>query len=138
TRTARTNSTGAALDFADWQQLVAALELGGAARQLAANCAFSSREGNLVRLTLDPAQALLKTTALIDKLAQALSRHTGEPLRVEVEAAAAPVETPARAEQRAVDQQFDAARRSLEADPTVRGFKEKFGATLKSETVKPH
>jgi len=138
TRTASTNSTGAALDFADWQQLVAALELGGAARQLAANCAFSSREGNLVRLTLDPAQALLKTSALIDKLAQALSRHAGETLRVEVEAAAAPVETPARAEQRAVDQQFDAARRSLEEDPTVRGFKERFGATLKSETVKPH
>ena len=137
-RTASSNSAGALLNFTDWQQLVAALELGGAARQLAANCAFASREGNLVRLTLDPAQALLKTTALIDKLAQALSRHTGETLRVEVEAAAALVETPARAEQRAVDQQFNAARSSLEADPTIRVFKEKFGATLKSETVKSH
>jgi DNA polymerase-3 subunit gamma/tau len=117
---------------------VGSLELGGAARQLAANCAFVAREGSLVRLTLDPAQALLKTSALIEKLAQALSRHSGETLRVEVELAAAPVETPARAEQRVVDQQFDAARRSLEEDPTVRGFKEKFGATLKGETVKPH
>jgi DNA polymerase-3 subunit gamma/tau len=135
---ASAGSAGAALDLAGWQQLVGSLELGGAARQLAANCAFVAREGSLVRLTLDPAQALLKTSALIEKLAQALSRHSGETLRVEVELAAAPVETPARAEQRVVDQQFDAARRSLEEDPTVRGFKEKFGATLKGETVKPH
>lgn len=135
---ASASTAGAALDLADWQQLVAALDLGGAARQLAANCAFASREGTLVRLMLDPAQALLKTSALIDKLAQALGRHAGETLRVEVELAATPVETPARAEQSAVDQQFDAARRSLEEDPTIRGFKEKFGATLKSETVKPH
>jgi DNA polymerase-3 subunit gamma/tau len=59
-------------------------------------------------------------------------------LRVEIDLAAAPVETPARAEQRAVEQEFDAARRSLEEDPTIRGFKEKFGATLKPDTVKPH
>jgi DNA polymerase-3 subunit gamma/tau len=125
-------------DPSRWQDTVAALELGGAARQLAANCAFAGREGNLVRLTLDPAQALLRTSALIDKLAQSLSRHAGVALRVEIDLAAAPVETPARAEQRAVEQEFDAARRSLEEDPTVRGFREKFGATLKPDTIKPH
>jgi DNA polymerase-3 subunit gamma/tau len=125
-------------DPSRWQETVAALELGGAARQLAANCAFAGREGNLLRLTLDPAQALLRTSALIDKLAQSLSRHAGVALRVEIDLAAAPVETPARAEQRAVEQEFDAARRSLEEDPTIRGFKEKFGATLKPDTVKPH
>lgn len=126
------------LDLSRWQETVAALELGGAARQLAANCAFAGRDGNLVRLTLDPAQALLRTSALIDKLAQSLSRHAGVSLRVEIDLAAVPVETPARAEQRAVEQEFDAARRSLEEDPTVRGFKEKFGATLKPDTIKPH
>ena len=126
------------VDFARWQETVAALDLGGAARQLAANCVFAGRDGNLVRLTLDPAQALLRTTALSDKLAQALSRQAGVALRVEIELAAAAPETPARAEQRAAEQEFDAARRSLEDDPTVRGFKEKFGATLKAETIKPH
>ena len=127
----------AELDLSRWQQVIGTLELGGAARQLAANCAFAGREGNLVRLTLDPAQALLRTTALIDKLAQALGKALATTIRVEIELAAAPVDTPARAEQRAVDAELESARRSLEDDPTVRGFKEKFGATLKPDSVKP-
>ncbi|MFM8516937.1 MAG: DNA polymerase III subunit gamma/tau [Nevskiaceae bacterium] len=125
------------VDPARWAETLAALEVGGAARQLAANCVFNSRSGNLVRLTLDPSQSLLRTTALIDKLAQALSRHLGETLRVEVDLGAAPVDSPARAEQRDVAEGLDVARRSLEDDATVRGFKEKFGATLNPDSVKP-
>ncbi|MFZ9666975.1 MAG: DNA polymerase III subunit gamma/tau [Steroidobacteraceae bacterium] len=126
------------LDLSKWQDAIAGLELGGAARQLAANCAYAGREGGLIRLELDPAQSLLKTASLVDKLSQALSRALGETVRVEIELAAAVVETPARAEQRAVDAELDAARCSLESDATVRGFKEKFGATLKTDSVKPH
>jgi DNA polymerase-3 subunit gamma/tau len=126
------------VDLSKWQEVIAGLELGGAARQLAANCAYAGREGGLIRLELDPAQSLLKTASLVDKLSQALSRALGETVRVEIELAAAVVETPARAEQRAVDAELDAARRSLDSDATVRGFKEKFGATLKTDSVKPH
>jgi DNA polymerase-3 subunit gamma/tau len=131
-------STGATLDLSQWQDVIAGLELGGAARQLAANCAYAGREGGLIRLTLDPAQSLLKTPSLIEKLSQALARALGETVRVEIELAQAPVDTPARAEQRAVDAELDEARRSLEADATIRGFKEKFGASLKTDSVKPH
>jgi DNA polymerase-3 subunit gamma/tau len=131
-------STGATLDLSQWQDVIAGLELGGAARQLAANCAYADREGGLIRLTLDPAQSLLKTPSLIEKLSQALARALGETVRVEIELAQAPVDTPARAEQRAVDAELDEARRSLEADATIRGFKEKFGASLKTDSVKPH
>jgi DNA polymerase-3 subunit gamma/tau len=92
----------------------------------------------LVRLALDPAQQLLRTPALIDKLSQALARHLGGGVRVEVELAAAPVDTPARAEQAEADSKLDAARRSLDDDPTVRGFREKFGATLKPDSVRPN
>jgi DNA polymerase-3 subunit gamma/tau len=131
-------STGATLDLSQWQDVIAGLELGGASRQLAANCAYAGREGGLIRLTLDPAQSLLKTPSLIEKLSQALARALGETVRVEIELAQAPVDTPARAEQRAVDAELDEARRSLEADATIRGFKEKFGASLKTDSVKPH
>jgi DNA polymerase-3 subunit gamma/tau len=91
-----------------------------------------------VRLELDPAQQLLRTPALVDKLGQALSRHLGGSVRVEVELAKAAVATPARAEQAAADSQLDAARRSLDEDPTVRAFREKFGATLKPDSVRPN
>jgi len=129
--------TGRVTDLSRWQEVSGALELGGAARQLAANCAYAGFDGHLLRLTLDPGQALLRTPALLEKLAQALSKAQGTPIRVEIELGESALETPARAEQRAVDAQLDVARRSLDDDPTVRGFKEKFGATLRPESIKP-
>ena len=121
-----------------WADTLTAVELGGAARQLAAHCAFVAREGTLIRLALDPAQSLLRTPALIDKLAQALSRHLGEPLKLEIELAQGELDTPARAEKLELEAGLEAARRSLDADSTVRGFKERFGATLKADSVKPN
>lgn len=92
----------------------------------------------MVRLALDPAQSLLKTSALVDKLSQALAKHLGENVKVEVELAQSTVETPARAEQREVEATLSSARRSIDEDPTVRGFKERFGATIKTDSVKPN
>jgi len=124
-------------DPARWAETLAQLDLSGAARQLAAHCAFVAREGQLLRLRLDPAQALLRTPALVDKLTQALGRHLGETLRVEIDLASTPIDTPARAEAREKQATLESAKQSLEDDPTVRGFKEKFGAILKSDSVRP-
>ncbi|MFM7627071.1 MAG: DNA polymerase III subunit gamma/tau C-terminal domain-containing protein, partial [Gammaproteobacteria bacterium] len=134
----RASATGAAANLSDWAATVAQLELGGAARQLAAHCVVAEHTATLLRLELDPAQQLLPTPALVDKLGQALSRYLGRSVRVEIELAKAAVTTPARAEQAAVDDQLDAARRSLDEDPTVRAFREKFGATLKPDSVRPN
>jgi DNA polymerase-3 subunit gamma/tau len=121
-----------------WMQVLGALELSGLARQLAAHCAFHSREGALVRLVLDPKNQHVRTTAAVERLAHGLGRHLGESIRVEVEVGELPAETPARVEERQAQEQLVAARESLEADPTVRALKEKFGATLKPDTVRPH
>ena len=121
-----------------WPRLVAGIELGGAARQLAAHCAFVGREGGLLRLRLDPAQQLLRTPALVERLAQALSRHLGEPVRVEVDLGQAVLDTPARQEQQQAQQKLSAARESLESDPAVLALQERFGASLKPESVRPN
>ncbi|MFZ9652638.1 MAG: DNA polymerase III subunit gamma/tau [Steroidobacteraceae bacterium] len=131
-------ATASGASLGDWAATVAALDLGGAARQLAANCTFVAREGALVRLMLDPAQSLLRTQALLERLAQSLSRHLGETVRVEVDLASAAVDSPARAVERAAESTLEQARKSLETDPTVRAFQEKFGATLRSDSVKPN
>jgi len=125
-------------ELGSWPETLAALELGGAARQLAAHCALIGREGGLVRLALDPAQSLLKTSALVDKLSQALAKHLGENVKVEIELSQSTVDTPARAEQREVEATLASARRSIDEDPTVRGFKERFSATVKTDSVKPN
>jgi DNA polymerase III subunit gamma/tau len=122
----------------DWTGMVAALELTGLARQLAAHCALVGRDGALIRLALDPRNQHVRTAAAVERLAQALCRHLGETVRVEVEVGEPAAETPARAEERQAREHLVAARESLEADPTVRALKEKFGATLRTDTVRPH
>ena len=79
----------------------------------------------------------MRTPAQEEKLAQALSRHFGESVRLEFETAAPGVETPAQVEQRATQQELDSARRAFEADAGVQGLRERFGATLLPETVRP-
>jgi DNA polymerase III subunit gamma/tau len=120
-----------------WSTLIARLELGGAARQLASNCQMMGRHGNVLRLALDARNKHMRTPAQEDKLAQALSRYFGQPIRLEFEAAAAGIETPALAEQRASMEDLDAARRAFESDPGVQGLRERFGASLLPDTVRP-
>ncbi|HEX4388864.1 MAG TPA: DNA polymerase III subunit gamma/tau [Steroidobacteraceae bacterium] len=121
-----------------WAQVVSQLELGGAARQLAAHCAYIGRQGAVVRLALDPRNQLVRTPAQEEKLAQALSRYYGEPVRLEFQANLPGGEsTPAQVQRRASEQELAAARRAFEADPGVQGLRERFGATVLPESVRP-
>ena len=120
-----------------WASIVNALELTGAARQLAGHCVLIARAGAVVRLALDPHNQQLRTPAQEEKLAQALSRHFGEPIRLEFQQAGAAGETPALAAQRASQQELSSARRAFEADPGVQGLRERFGATVLPDTVRP-
>jgi DNA polymerase III subunit gamma/tau len=121
----------------DWAAIISALELQGAARQLAAHCVLVGREGAVVRLALDPRSKHMRTAAVEEKLAQALARHYGEPIRLEFTTAIALAETPAQAGERATQEEAEAARRAFEADPGVQGFRERFGATPLPETIRP-
>jgi len=120
-----------------WSEILTQLDLQGAARQLANHCVLIERRGGLVRLALDPRNQLVRTRAQEEKLAQALSRYYGEPVRLELTVGELSNETPAQAEQRASAADLEAARRALDADDTVRALKERFGATVLPETVRP-
>jgi DNA polymerase III subunit gamma/tau len=128
--------TAPAAGDSDWVQLVSQLELAGAARQLASHCVFLGRQGPVVRLALDARNQLVRTAATEEKLAQAMSRHFGEPVRLEINVAAG-AETPALLARRASDAELAAARRAFEADPGVKGLRERFGATVLPDTVRP-
>jgi DNA polymerase III subunit gamma/tau len=119
-----------------WSAVLAQLDLTGAARQLASHCALLGRQGSLVRLALDPRVETVRTRAQEDKLAQALSRFYGEPIRIEL-VTEEPADTPARARERASLAQLEDARRTLEQDATVRALKERFGATVQAESIHP-
>jgi DNA polymerase III subunit gamma/tau len=120
-----------------WAAIVGALELSGAARQLASHCALLGRQGAVVRLALDPHSQPVRTAVQEEKLGQALARYYGEPVRLEFVSVAPEAETPAQAQQRLSQQELASARRAFEADPGVQGLRERFGATVLPDTVRP-
>jgi DNA polymerase III subunit gamma/tau len=120
-----------------WAQIISRLELVGAARQLAHHCVFIGRSGAVVRLALDPRNQLVRTPAQEEKLAQALSRYYGETVRLEFQAVSGGAETPAQAQRRGSEQELAAARRAFEDDAGVQGLRERFGATVLPDTVRP-
>ena len=68
-------------------------------------------------------------------IADALGKHFGEPLRVDISVGEAEKETPLQADARKSDEKLAAARTSLEADPNVKALKDMFGAELKTESI---
>jgi DNA polymerase-3 subunit gamma/tau len=72
-----------------------------------------------------------------EKLAQALSKYYGEPVRLEFTAVLPQAETPAQADQRVSQEEVESARRAFESDPGVQGFRDRFGATMLPETIRP-
>jgi DNA polymerase III subunit gamma/tau len=121
----------------DWPGILAAMDLSGMPRQLADNCVLLGRDGATLRLALDPRRTALQTRAIEDKLAQALSRHFGRPVRLEIEVRATEAETPARAIERQQAERRAQARAAFEADATVDAFRQRFGASVVAESVRP-
>ena len=121
----------------DWAAIISSLDLQGMGRQLAAHCVLIGREGAVVRLALDPRSKFMRTAAVEEKLAQALTKYYGEPIRLEFTAVAPQAETPAQADQRATQEESESARRAFESDPGVQGFRDRFGATPLPETIRP-
>ena len=119
----------------DWKRLVDDLELSGALRLLASNCAYLKREGNTVYLGLDPRSESMLTKQRKEAVAERLSEYFGEPLLVDIAVAATAVETPLQQESRMADERLEEARQTLEADPNVQTLKTMFGAELKPETI---
>jgi DNA polymerase-3 subunit gamma/tau len=120
-----------------WTAILNQLDLQGAARELARHCVLLDRHGPVVRLGLDPRVKFVRTSVQEEKLTQALSRYYGETVRLEFSAASGDFETPAQAEFRASQQALESARQAFETDPGVQGLRDRFGATLLPETIRP-
>jgi len=119
----------------DWAQLIPKLELKGAVRMLAGNCAYLRRDGNTLFLSLDPRSESLLTRQRKEALADAVSIHFAEPLVIDISFVEAANETPVQEEVRLVDESIEAARVSLESDPNVQALKDMFGAELNTDSI---
>jgi DNA polymerase-3 subunit gamma/tau len=119
----------------DWGALIPQLELQGASRLLASNCALLRREKDVVHLALDSRSESLLTRARQNEIAAALSKKFGEDLKVVITVGEAGAETPLQKQARLDDERLEAARESLEADPNVQALRDLFGAELKPDSI---
>ena len=133
---APTSSAAAPETGGDWPSLLARLDLKGPARQLAGHCQLVARESNHFRFLLDARAASLHTRQLEERFVQALRRLVGDAATLEIGQGGAG-DTPARREEQARDERLEKARAALEGDPNVQSLRERFGAVLQPDSIKP-
>ncbi len=119
----------------DWSALIHELNLSGANKLLASNCAYLNRENSTLYFNLDSRSQSLLTKSRQKALAAAVSERFGEPLRVKISIAESAPETPIQEEARRVDEKIEAARASLESDPNVIALQDMFGAQLNPDSI---
>jgi len=125
------------IDAGNWPAVVEAAGLTGMVRQFALNCVPAKFEHDVLALQVDQATADRRVRSIEEKLVQGLSKYLGRDIRVAFETAQAALATPAR--QRALDEQDRVVRAAaaFEADPAVKGLRERFGADVDAASVKP-
>ncbi|HEY5263849.1 MAG TPA: DNA polymerase III subunit gamma/tau [Steroidobacteraceae bacterium] len=125
------------VDAANWPAVVEAAALSGMARQFALNCVPAAFEDDRLVLKLDQATADRRSRPIEDKLVQGLSKYFGREIRISFDAAQSGLVTPARQRAAAEQDKIVRAAAAFEADPAVKGLRERFGADVDSTSVKP-
>ena len=125
------------IDASNWPAVVEAANLSGMVRQFALNCVPATFEHGVLALKLDQAAADRRTRPIEDKLLLGLSKYLGRDIRLTFETTQSALATPAR--QRLQQEQDKAVRAAaaFEADPAVKGLRERFGADVDLASVKP-
>jgi len=125
------------IDANNWPAVVEAAALSGMVRQFALNCVPARFEHDVLVLKVDQATADRRTRPIDDKLVQGLSKHLGRDIRITFETAQSDLETPARQRALAERDKAERAAAAFEADPAVKGLRERFGADVDAASVKP-
>jgi DNA polymerase III subunit gamma/tau len=125
------------IDAANWPAVVEAAGLSGMVRQLALNCVAAGFEHNLLTLKLDQAASDRRTRPMEEKLVQGLSKYLGRDIRLAFEIAESDLNSPARQRVQAEQERVARAASAFEADPAVKGLRERFGADVDAASVKP-
>ncbi|MCT9012114.1 DNA polymerase III subunit gamma/tau [Cupriavidus gilardii] len=118
----------------DWPALAASLPLKGLAQQLAYQSELARVQGRTFVLRA-PVAAIAEGNA-VERLAQALSDHFGEAVRVHCEVGAVS-ETAAAADAQARAERQRAAEAAIENDPFVQGLLREFGGQIVPGSIQP-
>ena len=128
----------AAAAGSEWSAVIAALSLKGLAREMSLNCVFHGIDGDIVKLSLDPAHTHLLGKARVEQLESALCDYYQRTVQVRVDTAASlAAETPAAKKKREQAERQRRAEESIEQDENIRALQDAFGGTVNQGTVRP-
>ncbi|MCR6684985.1 DNA polymerase III subunit gamma/tau [Pseudoxanthomonas sp.] len=134
----RSASTGPIVaDAEDWLRRVAACELNGPARQLAAHTAFVGHANGVLTLALDPGFEYLRSERSLAALAEAMAASLGAPPKISIQAGAAQAETLHQRQASERDSRQEAAEQAFLNDPGVRRLIEQHGARVVPDSIRP-
>ena len=135
---ARAESRPAPPENSDWSAIVGALSIRGMAREMSLNCVFHGIEGDVVKLSLDPAHAHLLGKTRVQQLETALCDYYRRTVSVTIDKEE-PLEneTPAGRKIREQDERQKRAEQSIAEDDNIRAMQDAFGATVKPDSVRP-
>jgi len=135
---AREESRPAPPENSDWAAIVGALPIKGMARQMSLNCVFHGIEGDVVKLSLDPAHAHLLGKSRVQQLESALCDYYRRTVTVTIDKEEPLAnETPAGKKIREQDERQQRAEQSIAEDDNIRAMQDAFGATVKQDSIRP-
>ena len=124
-------------ETSEWESMISGMNLSGMLQQLAANCALSQRNGEHINLTMSPNHKYLLSKSREQGLAQALSQHLGQTIKLTISLEGASSATPAELQQKRTDNRQSQAEAVIANDDTVQAIIEAFDGQLKSGSVQP-
>jgi len=125
-------------DAEDWLRRVAACDLKGPARELAAHTAFIGHVDGVLALALAPGFEYLRTERSVAVLAQALAASLGAEPRIAIQTGQPPpAETLNERRDRERDSRQSAAEATFLNDPGVRRLIEQHGARVVPDSIRP-
>ena len=124
-------------DAEDWLRRVAACELNGPARQLAAHTAFVGHANGVLTLALDPGFEYLRSERSVAALAEAMAASLGGVPMIAIQAGAAQAETLHQRRESERDSRQGAAEAAFLNDPGVKHLIERHGARVVPDSIRP-
>jgi DNA polymerase-3 subunit gamma/tau len=124
-------------DAEDWLQRVAACELNGPARQLAAHTAFIGHANGVLTLALDPGFEYLRSERSVAALAEAMAASLGAVPKISIQAGSAQSETLHQRQASERDSRQSAAEQAFLNDPGVKRLIEQHGARVVPDSIRP-
>jgi DNA polymerase III subunit gamma/tau len=135
TQTATPQSSPTLSGVPEWREMLPKLELSGMAYALASNCTLQSLNGNKVTLALAANHQPMLNPKLKERLVEALSRHLGQTIQLDITTTADELITPVKLQQHEHEERLASAKQSMIQDPKVKKLIEMYDATVEISLI---